>query len=98
MEDLIKKSKLISMIIYDINSLENLESYAGLTQSNLDYTRSKYENDQLKELYLAIEYAAKNPGYDFQSIIPTYPKHTNDDIYKCLCKLDASLKSLGIKN
>jgi len=79
--------------IYKLNYIDNVSDFSGLTMQNLESLKSEYDELELKGIIESVNWAVKNPDYDFLSLLPGL-KHTNEEIYEYLCKLEGSLNGL----
>ena len=73
--------------------IDDVETFSGLSIQDLDSLRTEYDESELNEIIESIKWARQNPDFDFLSLLPKL-KHSNEDIYKYLCKLEFSLSRL----
>jgi len=73
--------------------IDDVETFSGLSIQDLDSLRTEYDESELNEIIESIKWARQNPDFDFLSLLPNL-KHSNEDIYKYLCKLEFSLSRL----
>lgn len=93
MINLVEKSRLFSMTLYDMYNLKDLDEYAGIKKENLDYLIDNYGEKEVAKFFEVIKLAVENPDYDFVSLFPGMP-HSNIEVYNCICKLSESLSQL----
>jgi len=93
----------VSIVIMNINylkipianlyDLDDLNDFKGFKKSGLEYFIGGYEKSEIDGIIEALKWAVENPNYDFLSLLPGL-KHTNEEIYEYLCKLEGSLNGL----
>ncbi len=79
--------------LYKLNYIDNVNDFSGLTVQDLESLKSEYDKSELKSIVESVNWATKNPDYDFLSLLPDL-RHTNEEIYNYLCRLENSLNSL----
>ncbi|MFZ6876338.1 hypothetical protein ACO0LF_30135 [Undibacterium sp. Di27W] len=85
----------INFLKIPINKLyfiDDVADFAGLSVEDLTLLQEEYDEEELKGIFEALEWATKNPKYDFLSLLPNLP-HSNKDIYLFLCKIERSLNT-----
>ncbi len=73
--------------------IDNVNDFSGLTIQDLESLKSEYDELELKGIVESVRWATQNPNYDFLSLLPKL-QHSNEDIYRYLCKLESSLSGL----
>ncbi len=79
--------------LYKLNYIDNVNDFSGLTVQDLESLKSEYDKSELKSIVESVNWATKNPDYDFLSLLPDL-RHTKEEIYNYLCRLENSLNSL----
>ena len=81
--------------LYKLYYINDVEAFIGLTERDLDSLRNEYTESELVEIIHSVQWAIQNQNYDFSSLLPNL-NHSNEDIYKYLCKLECSLANLSL--
>jgi len=81
--------------LYKLYHINDVEAFIGLTERDLDSLRNEYTESELVEIIHSVQWAIQNQNYDFSSLLPNL-NHSNEDIYKYLCKLECSFANLSL--
>jgi len=79
--------------LHKLYYVDDVSEFLGLTTQDLESLKSEYDESELKGIIESVRWATHNPNYDFLSLLPNL-QHSNEDIYKYLCKLESSISSL----
>ena len=79
--------------LHKLYYVDDVREFLGLTAQDLESLKSEYDESELKGIIESVRWATHNPNYDFLSLLPNL-QHSNEDIYKYLCKLESSISSL----
>ncbi|MFZ6643248.1 hypothetical protein ACO0LL_26240 [Undibacterium sp. TC4M20W] len=81
--------------IYNLYYIDDVADFAGLSVEDSRSLQEVYDEEELKGIFEALAWAIKNPEYDFLSLLPNL-RHSNEDIYLYLCKIERSLTAAGV--
>lgn len=77
--------------LYKLYYIDNVSDFSGLTKKDLESLKAEYDESELIGIAESVRWATHNQNYDFASLLPNL-KQSNDEIFKYLCELDASLR------
>ena len=75
----------IKIPLYKLNYVSDLNEI-NLDQTFLNQFRAEYEVEERRNIFEQLEWAVKNPNYDFKSLV-TNDKFTNKEIYSYIQQL-----------
>lgn len=79
------KLTFIKIPLYKLNYVSNIDEIK-LDQNFLNQFCNEYETDERKNIFEQLDWAVKNPDYDFNSLV-TSDKFTDKEIYGYIQKL-----------
>lgn len=78
--------------LYKLYYIKSVDDFRGLDNDDLTALRDEYSTDELKSIMNSLEWASRNPDFDFSSLLPKLG-HSNTDIYRYLCTVHQSLNA-----
>ncbi len=76
----------INIPLYKLNYVSDIEEIK-LDENFLNQFCSEYETDERRDIFDQLDWAVKNPNYDFNSLLVPTDKFTNKEIYGYIQKL-----------
>jgi len=76
--------------LHKLYYIDNVSDFSGFTKKDIESLKSEYDESELIGIVESVRWATQNQNYDFSSLLPNL-KHSNDEIFQYLCKLDVSL-------
>ncbi len=76
--------------LHKLYYIDNVSDFSGFTKKDIESLKSEYDESELMGIVESVRWATQNQNYDFSSLLPNL-KHSNDEIFQYLCKLDVSL-------
>lgn len=73
--------------------IDNVDEYMGLSERDIQSLKNEYSTSELEKIAQSIHWAVNNKDYDFLSLLPNL-NHSNNDIHKYLCKIEAYFSDL----
>lgn len=77
------------MLIYDVR---DVDAFQGLPPDKADLLWTEYNDEEVRQLVEALQFAADHPSFDFNALMPEI-EQTNAQIHRFLCKILASLQA-----
>ncbi|MEA3121335.1 MAG: hypothetical protein QOH33_883 [Paraburkholderia sp.] len=77
------------MLLYNV---QDIDAYEGLPPRNADLLWTEYNEEEIRNLVEALQFAADNPSFDFAALMPEI-EQPNHKIYLFLCKILASIRA-----
>ena len=66
--------------------IDRVDEFIRLTDDEINGLRLVYSESELQNISSSVRWAIENGYYDFSSLLPNI-RHSNEDVYKYLCKL-----------
>ena len=88
-------TNFLKIPLYKLYYIDDLSDFAGLTEQELESLENEYDEFELKGIIESVEWAKRNPDYDFSSLLPNL-QHSNEEIYGYLCIMGTSLSEVEI--
>ncbi|MFW5443933.1 MAG: hypothetical protein ACKE51_06480 [Methylococcaceae bacterium] len=85
--------KFLMIPLYKLYYIDNINDFSGFTKEDLKCLKIEYDESVLIGIVRSVRWATQHPDYDFSSLLPDL-KQSNDEIFKYLCDLDSSLKTV----
>jgi hypothetical protein len=76
--------------LHKLYYIDNVSDFSGFTKKDIESLKNEYDESELIGIVESVRWATQNQNYDFSSLLPNL-KHSNDEIFLYLCKLDVSL-------
>ena len=87
---MMENTTCLKIPLYKLYYIDKVSDFAGFTRDDVDALKAEYNAQEIKCILTSLAWAAKNPTFDFTSLLPNLP-HTNKDIYIYLCKAHETL-------
>lgn len=82
--------------LYKLYYIKSVDDFPGLGSDDLASLKSEYTPDELESIVSSLEWASRNPNFEFTSLLPKLG-HSNADIYRYLCKVYQSLSAYSAR-
>ena len=86
--------KALWIPLYKLLYIDDLETFNGLSEEELDSFKSEYNKEEINEIIGALKWGVKNPSYDFRSLTPGV-QYKNTAIYTYIKLLLSQLVHYG---
>ncbi len=80
--------------LYKLNYIKEISEFNGLNPEEIKSLSTDYSIKETKSICTALNWATKNPSFDFKSFALLEKNYSNQEIYQFLCKMNESIKCL----